>query len=82
MSNWNPRFVLYAQHHGNSPQAQLEEDEIMYPGGVMCGFINWINERSKEFGKKYPHSVANGFVIDQTLFDKFLKELVNSEVLN
>lgn len=82
MYNWNPRFVLYAQYHGNSPQVQLEEDEIMYPGGVMCGFISWINERSKEFGKKYPRSVANGFVADQALFDEFLKNEVNAEALN
>jgi hypothetical protein len=79
---WNPRFVLYAESHGNSPLKQLEKDEVMYPGGMMCGFINWVNKHSKEFGRKNPHAVHNGFVSDQALFDKFLKNAVNAEVLN
>lgn len=46
---WNPRYVLYARHHGRDPRAQLEYDETEYPGGRMTGFTIWINDQWHRF---------------------------------
>lgn len=44
---WNPRYVAYAYPH--DPAEQLEVDRKRYPGGLMAGYINWINERWAEY---------------------------------
>lgn len=45
----NPRFVAYAASNGLTPEAQIEADRTRYPGGLMCGFILWSDERLREF---------------------------------
>lgn len=42
---WQPRYVEYAQAHGNTPERQYEIDGEAYPGGRMAGFIVWCIER-------------------------------------
>jgi hypothetical protein len=47
MSNWNPRYVLWAKKHGLTPEAMIEKDKQDWPGGCMCGFSLWIGERMR-----------------------------------
>lgn len=56
MSEWNPRYVAFAQAHGRTPEEQIASDEIEWPGGVMCGFMLWISERWTQWfsAKKIP----------------------------
>ena len=47
--NWNPYFVAYAATHGRTCQAQIEHDREAWPGGSMCGFILWMQDRWTEW---------------------------------
>src|SRR3546814_1417909 len=51
---YSPRYVAYASEHGRSPEQQLEHDREAWPGGLMCGFILWSNERLAEYAKINP----------------------------
>ncbi len=46
---WNPRYVAYAEAHGFDPDTMLAADEVLWPGGKMCGFMVWIGERWREW---------------------------------
>jgi hypothetical protein len=50
---WNPRYVIYAEAHGNSPEKQSELDESEWPGGCMTGFILWMSPRIQDFNKSH-----------------------------
>lgn len=50
----NPLYEAYSKYHGNTPGEQLKLDEIRYPGGLMCGYILWIDELRQEFYKFRP----------------------------
>lgn len=39
----NQNFIAYAKAHGNTPERQLGLDHEAFPGGVMVGFMLWIN---------------------------------------
>jgi len=41
-AQWQPRFTLYSQVHGKTPEAMLAHDKQLWPGGCMCGFMLWI----------------------------------------
>lgn len=41
----NPRYLAYCAAHGLSPDGMMEHDRAKWPGGVMCGFILWMNEQ-------------------------------------
>lgn len=69
---WNPRFELYAAEHGRTPDQQLEWDRAQWPGGMMCGFILWIDERKEEFRKLHPEAFLNGTIFDGPAWDDFL----------
>ena len=36
---WQPRYVIFAQAQGHTPEQQMEADEKSWPGGIMAGFI-------------------------------------------
>lgn len=45
------RYTAYATAHGNTPEQQLTADRVRWPGGHMAGFIVWIDEKWREFGR-------------------------------
>ena len=49
MQNWNPYYVAYAKVHGTTPEARLEKDKEIFPGGCMCGFTLWIRKVKNAF---------------------------------
>src|SRR3546814_15168782 len=57
---YSPRYVAYASEHGRSPEQQLEHDREAWPGGLMCGFILWSNERLAEYAKINPAAFFTG----------------------
>lgn len=54
VNEYNSRYLLYCKAHGNDwdPSRQLEEDSMKWPGGKMCGFMLWIQEKWRVFGAK------------------------------
>jgi hypothetical protein len=70
---WNPRYVCYAKAHGNTPEQQMEQDRTLWPGGLMCGFILWIDKRKAEFREVQPEAFLDCHIYDQAAWDKFLK---------
>lgn len=81
MTAWNPRFVLYANHRGLSPEEVLEKDEKRWPGGKMVGYMLWID------GMWRAWRTLKGYNIDTILgqadhdeFDAWLAGLKYKEV--
>ena len=67
---------MYCHKNGNNtPEEQLKIDEKQWPGGVMCGYVLWINEKLKEFRKISPDSFIGFNLSDQKEFDNFLLRL-------
>lgn len=61
VQEWNPRYLAYARAHGNGPEAQLERDNEVYPGGCMCGFTLWLGARWREWRRmRGMKGLANG----------------------
>jgi hypothetical protein len=54
VSAWNPRYACYAKAHGRTPEAQLEHDDSVCPGGKMAGFLIWMGDRWREFSDLRP----------------------------
>lgn len=49
---WQPRYVAYCYSQGElDPSHMLETDRERWPGGVMCGFILWIQEQWRVYRK-------------------------------
>jgi hypothetical protein len=61
---WNPRYVRFAEVHGKSPEAQLDFDQVRWPGGCMCGFILWMADAYRlyydTFGRSSDKTRAKG----------------------
>ena len=54
-SEWNPRFVAWANLHGRTPEEQIEHDREEWPGGCMTGFSLWIHGEARVFNEqRYP----------------------------
>lgn len=49
MKEYQSRFVAYCKAQGREPEAQLDHDRILWPGGHMAGYMLWIEERWKEW---------------------------------
>lgn len=91
---YNPRYVAYASEYGRSPEQQLEHDREAWPGGLMCGFILWSNERLTEYAKINPAAFFVGILtpwdrhggrpklIDQKAYDDWLdsRKIHNLEI--
>lgn len=74
MRQWNPRYAAYAKTHGKTPEEMLEHDIERFPGGKMCGFMLWINEKWSEWHKarglvRHEHMLSEG---DHRSFDNGL----------
>lgn len=71
----NPRYLAYCKNQKLSPENCLKRDEKRWPGGVMCGYILWMDKKKSEFRKKHPEGMYDYWLIsDQDLFTKFLYE--------
>ena len=83
MTQWNPRYVLFAKHHGNTPDEQLQEDKEKRPGGCMRDFMKWIQEKWLEWDqmkgheRNHPHCEE-----DHKEFDRWLVKIVEAEVVS
>ena len=70
---WNSRYVAYANAHGKTARTMLPFDRKRWPGGVMCGYIIWINGKWNEFAKAI--GVERYWAgLQQDRFDAWLKE--------
>jgi len=49
----NPRYILYSESQGRTPNEQLAYDEEVWPGGKMCGFILWIQKHLQAYEKEH-----------------------------
>ena len=70
--SWNQRYVAYAWAHGNIPLIQQQADMMNWPGGLMCGYILWIQERKAEFRKSSPAAFIGPELHDHAAFDAWL----------
>ena len=72
----NPRYIAYAAAHGETPDSMLERDRERWPGGVMAGFMLWIEKRWQEWhtanGRKIGDLVTEK---DQESFDRMIGAL-------
>lgn len=48
---WQPRFVIYARHHGKTPEEMLAYDAERFPGGKMYGYTSWVTTRWQEWDR-------------------------------
>ena len=81
-NNINPRYIAYAKAvHNTTHEMALDKDRKRYPGGVMCGFVIWINHHVQQFGKIYPESVfasscdGRYSIVDDGEFTKYLENI-------
>jgi hypothetical protein len=76
VSDWNPRFALYARAQGRTPQEQLDHDREEWTG-CMCGFILWMAPRIQRFKIECPEYCvgkgSNATIHDQEAFDRWLE---------
>ena len=70
---YQARYLAYCKVHAMPPEKTLAHDRKKFPGGLMCGFINWIAEKKAEFKKCSPESFYGDFISDQDKFTKFLE---------
>lgn len=48
---WQPRFVIYARHHGKTSEEMLAYDAERFPGGKMYGYNCWVMARWAEWDR-------------------------------
>lgn len=73
---WNTRYIAYAKAHKRTPEDQLAQDHVDWPGGVMAGFTIWISEQwyrwSAVAGEKPAHGDCGWSDEQQHRFDAWL----------
>lgn len=73
---WNPRYVAYAKAHDMTPEAMLAYDDVMWPGGLMCGFLVWMGEQWAAFARVPEHReyrIGAGWKVEgHAAFDLFI----------
>ncbi|CCG43239.1 hypothetical protein [Magnetospirillum molischianum] len=69
---YNPRYANYARAHGRTPEEQVAQDHLDWPGGSMCGFMLWNREKVGEFGKVNPDAFMAGGLWDHAAYDAWL----------
>lgn len=72
MPEWNKRYLIYAQSHLSTPEDMMESDRWRYPGGKMCGYLNWINESIRQWKAETGH-VGPLVPADHMRFDVWLQ---------
>jgi len=75
-SEWNFYYVAYSISNGKSPDAMLAEDLEKYPGGKMCGFMEWIRDRWNAWHSdrglvRHEHILTDD---DRDSFQRYVKE--------
>lgn len=75
---YQPRFFSYAKSQGLTPDQTLERDQRLYPGGVMCGFILWMNENIH----KYLARKNEPRIFDQQDFTRFVDTEADTQFQN
>ena len=80
----NPRYLAYCAAHGwRTPEAMLEHDKKLYPGGCMCGFILWMNEQWSDFETDHVlQARRKGHDILITSFDRSVWRLMNADAFD
>jgi len=75
MKKWNPRYVLYATAHGNTPEQQKLKDKSNFQ------YAGWITERWAEWRKLNGRTRWSGLERkDHSAFDAWLSsEVAKSE---
>lgn len=48
---WQPRFVIYASHHGKTSEEMRAYDAERFPGGKMYGYTSWVTKRWAEWDR-------------------------------
>lgn len=67
---WNPRYLTYCRSHGKTVDQMLIDDELRYPGGIMCGFILWGQKHWRDFHAETGVSELDGR--KHQLYDEWL----------
>jgi hypothetical protein len=67
-----PRYAAYCVKNGKNPDEMLEADRKRWPGGVMCGYILWIQKSILRYRKAKPEAFLGTTLIDQDGFIDFL----------
>ncbi len=62
-ASWNPHYLAYCRTHGRTPEKQMAHDEQVWIGGVMCGFILWIDQQKRRFYKAHKECFLDPHVI-------------------
>ena len=75
----NPRYAAYAKAHGHTPDEQMTHDHETWPGGVMCGFITWMNQQKQDFFKAHPEAFLDNWIIcDQKAWSNWLNAVADA----
>lgn len=69
---YNPRFVIYSQSHGLTPEQMVESDKVKWPGVAYTGFLLWISKGLQEFKARSPQAFLGDTLVDQDGFTAFL----------
>ena len=77
MKHWNPRYVIFAEKNGRTPQEQLDHDKAS--GTHMMNFMLWIRHAVSRFKKTRPECTTGDGISDQDAFTAFLE---TQEVIN
>ncbi len=54
LNEWNPRYLAYCTAQGRGPEEQTAFDKERWPGGCMCGYMQWIAERKAALREAHP----------------------------
>jgi len=81
MNTYTDRYTAYARAHGYTPDEMMERDAEQWPGGIMTGFILWIDEKKRAFQKVSPESFIGNDIADQKAWDKFLGSNIRRPVV-
>lgn len=69
---FQPRYEAYAASRGLSPAAALEADELLWPGGLMAGFMLWISRKWAEYCSVTGASRYELWDFDHAAFDAWI----------
>jgi hypothetical protein len=72
-AQFNSRYVAYCQAHKLTPDEMLQRDEVLWPGGVMCGYMLWIGRRFAEAKIEQTDYFFDGHLYDHVGFDEWLE---------
>lgn len=54
------------------------QDDIDWPGGIMCGFITWHSARLEEARTRRPEFFFMGGLMNHRAYDNWLKKQVEA----